>query len=93
MATVETLLVHQTPDDDRTAWVGPAPVHLALDRDDLTAGMGWPTRCRRRSSTPCVRAALGTGAEVVVAPASKVRDGLAAILRHTGATPSVPGQG
>jgi hypothetical protein len=40
MATVETLLVHEADDDERTAWVGPDPVHLALVRDDLTSGMG-----------------------------------------------------
>ena len=93
MATVETLLVHQSPDDDRTAWVGPEPVHLALDRTDLTAGMGVTDPVQASLVDACVRAALGTGAEVVVAPASKVRDGLAAILRHTGAMPSTPGQG
>ena len=93
MATVETLLVHRREDDDRTAWVGPEPVHLALDRNDLTAGMGVAEPVEARLVDACVRAALGTGAAVVIAPASKVRDGLAAILRHTGAAPATPGQG
>ena len=39
----------------------------------------------------CIRAALGTSAEVRVVPSAIVTDGLGAVLRHTGTAPDVPG--
>lgn len=90
MATVETLLV-SSRGVERAAWVGPQPEHLALDRNDLTAGMGVEDPVEAPLVDACIRAALGTGARVVVVPSTKVKDGIGAILRHSGATPDTPG--
>lgn len=93
-ATVERLLVAgDDGDDDRTAWVGPEPTHLGLQRDELVAGMGVADPTEAPLVDACVRAALGTGAEVVIVPSTTVQHGLGAILRHTGTTPPVPGRG
>lgn len=90
-AIVETLLVGSRDEGDRKAWIGPRPEHLALDRNDLTAGMGVGDPVEAPLTDACIRAALGTGARVVVVPSTKVRDGLGAILRHTGTSPDTPG--
>jgi hypothetical protein len=90
-AVVEDLLVHDDPDDERTAWFGPEPTHLALSRDDLVAGMGVDEPIEGRIVDICIRAAAGTGAQVTIAPKAIVTDGLAAILRHAGTTPETPG--
>ena len=89
--TVGTLLVHDDPDDERTAWFGPEPNHLGLDRETLQA-MGVEEPAEWRLLDVCVRAALGTSAEVRVVPSTIVDDGLGAVLRHTGTTPDVPGR-
>jgi hypothetical protein len=92
LATVETLLVAGDA-EGRTAWVGPDPGHLALQRDELSAGMGVAEPVEAALVDACVRAALGTGAAVAVVPATTVQGGLGAILRHTGTAPPVPGRG
>ena len=89
MATVETLLV-SSRGSDRTAWIGPEPTHLGLQRDDLTAGMAVEEPVEAPLVDACIRAALGTGGQVVVVPSTKVKDGLGAILRHTGTAPATP---
>ena len=77
---VDTLLVHDDEDDDRSAWFGPEPNHLGLNIADLEAiGVTQPRQARRVGVA--VRAALGTGAAVRLVPAATVRDGLGAILR------------
>jgi peptide subunit release factor 1 (eRF1) len=83
-ALVDTLLVHDDPgadpDEQRMAWFGPEPTQLALDRADLEA-MGVGEQRQARLVDVAVRAALATGADVRVVPASVVRDGVGAILR------------
>ena len=88
---VETLLLHDDPDDDRMAWFGPEPFHLGLDEATLHA-MGVEAPQQARLLDVCVRAALGTSADVRVVPSAIVSDGLGAVLRHTGTTPDVPGR-
>lgn len=88
---VETLLVHDDPDDDRMAWFGPEPHHLALDEATLRA-MGVDAPMPGRLVDVCIRAAYGTSADVRVVPSAIVTDGLAAVLRHTGTNPDVPGR-
>lgn len=90
-AVVETLLVHDDPDDERTAWFGPEATHLSLQREELTSGMGVEAPQEARLVDVCVRAAVGTGAEVVIAPKAVLTDGLGAVLRHTGTSPDTPG--
>lgn len=79
-ARVDTLLVHDDLDDERTAWFGPEPNHLGIDRADLEA-MGVTEPKEGRLVDVAVRAAMGTGATVQLVPAATVDDGLGAILR------------
>jgi hypothetical protein len=61
-AQVELLLVRDT-DDDATAWIGPEPTMIALERGDLeTLGVEEPREARLVDAM--VRAALGTSAGV-----------------------------
>jgi hypothetical protein len=78
---VEVLLVHDDPGDERTAWIGPEPFHIALDAKDLKAmGVDSPTEVRLVDAL--LRAAAGTSATVRVVPSATVLDGGAgAILR------------
>ena len=78
---VQTLLVHDDEGDPRPAWFGPEPTQIALDRETLEAmGVENPQCCRLNDV--CVRAALGTSADVRVVPKSVVTKGLGAILRY-----------
>jgi len=89
MAQVETLLLHDDPGDDRQAWFGPEPTHVALTEDTIQA-MGVDEHQRARLVDVAVRAALGTGAGVRVIPgqtgADGPTDGLGAILRWSSGT-------
>lgn len=80
-AQVQALLVHDDPDDERTAWFGPEPALVAASEDDLR-GMG-VERCQQgRLADVAIRAALGTdaGVRMLHSPA-EVTGGIAAILR------------
>jgi Bacterial archaeo-eukaryotic release factor family 2 len=81
---VATLLLCDQEVGDRTAWFGPNPTELALQRERLAAaGDGYPRQ--GRLTDVAVRAALGTGADVrVLTPeeARDVPDGLSALLRY-----------
>lgn len=89
-ATVETLLVHDDGSSDRTAWFGPDGPHVALDRATLEA-MGVEHPREARLIDAAIKSALQTSANVRVVPSATVTDGLGAILRHTGTSPSAPG--
>jgi hypothetical protein len=79
-AKVQTLLVHDDADDMRPAWFGTEPAQIGLDETSLRAmGVDEPQRCRL--TDVCVRAALGTSADVRVVPKAVLTDGLGAILR------------
>lgn len=88
-ASVETLLVHDDPADDRTAWFGPEGPHLGMQESDLAA-MGVEHPHQGRLVDIAIRSALQTSANVRVVPSATVTDGLGAILRHTGTTPDHP---
>jgi peptide subunit release factor 1 (eRF1) len=80
-AQVEVLLVHDSPDDDRTALFGPEPTQVGRVADDLRA-MGVDDPQEGRLVDVAVRAALGTGAGVRIVPDGDVPTGrLGAILR------------
>lgn len=80
MHMVQTLLVHDDPGDDRMAWFGPDPGHLAMQRNELEAmGVEHPEQARLVDA--CVRAALGTGSDIRIVPAGELADGLGAVLR------------
>lgn len=84
MATVATLLVPEQPDDERQAWFGPDPTHLALELAELTA-MGVDEADEGPLVDACIRAAFGTGAAIRVVPGHALSGGVGAILRgdHT----------
>jgi Bacterial archaeo-eukaryotic release factor family 2 len=80
-AQVEVFLVAEDPDDERTAWFGPEPVHAATTERALRE-LGVEEPREARLVDVAVRAALGTGAAIRVIPAeSGVDDGMGAILR------------
>ena len=80
MAQVQTLLVHDDPEDDRTIWFGPEPLHIGLDEAAVRA-MGVDEPWEARAIDVCIRAALGSSAEVRVVPKSVLDRNLGAILR------------
>jgi Bacterial archaeo-eukaryotic release factor family 2 len=82
MAAVDLLLIApDDPDDARTAWFGPEPVHVATTTDDLR-GMGVNAPIEGRLVDVAVRAALATGAGIrIVEPGAGLDGGMAAILR------------
>jgi hypothetical protein len=88
-ATVETLLVHDDPADDRTAWFGPDGPHVGLDRTALES-MGVEHPREARLIDIALKAALQTSADVRIVPSATVTDGLGAVLRHTGTSPDSP---
>ena len=80
-AQVDTLLVYDHPEDDRTAWFGLEAVPAAATEARLEE-LGVEPRMEGRLVDVAVRAALGTGAGVRVIPAeSGVADNLGALLR------------
>ena len=80
-ARVDTLLVHDDPDDDRTAWFGPEPGMVAEAAATL-ADMGVENPQEGRLVDVVIRAAFATGAAVRVIPSvGSVQDGIGAILR------------
>jgi peptide subunit release factor 1 (eRF1) len=80
-ARVEVLLVHDDPDDARTAWFGPEPGMVAEQAQTLQ-DMGVQTPEEGRLVDVAVRAAFTTGAAVRMIPSvQSVTDGLGAILR------------
>jgi hypothetical protein len=81
-ARVASLLVHDDPDDGRTAWFGATPNTIGLDAAAVT-DMGEAEPRSGRLVDVVVRAALGTGAEVRVTPTlAALPDGVGALLRY-----------
>ncbi|HEX9374623.1 MAG TPA: Vms1/Ankzf1 family peptidyl-tRNA hydrolase [Actinomycetota bacterium] len=82
-AQVEVLLVADDPDDERTAWFGPEPAHLALRPEDLAQfGIGAGHIQEGRLLDVLVRATLGTGAGILVIPRDAgPKDDVGAVLR------------
>jgi hypothetical protein len=77
---VGTLLVHDEVDDLRTAWFGPEPLQVGIDRESA-AGMGVDEPWEARAVDVCIRAALGSSADVRVVPKAVLTDNVGAILR------------
>jgi len=97
---VDELVVHTgaiTGLTERELWVGPEPLQVAVDADELTSlGVG-DDRRRMPAGVALVRAALGQDAGVTFADDGTVElvDGVGAVLRWSdGSTPSeaVPSQ-
>lgn len=80
-ARVDTLLIHDDPDDDRRAWFGPEPGMVALDGRTLS-DMGVENPREARLVDVAIRAAFATGSAVRIVPsAGSVKEGIGAILR------------
>ncbi len=79
----------RTAEPEPTLWVGPEPLHLALDEATLSA-MGLTDLRQMPASIALVRAALGQDAGLTFAPdgAVDLRDGVGAVLRWS--DPSTP---
>lgn len=78
---VETLLLHDDPDDERTCWIGPEPFHLALEAGVLK-DMGVDDPLEVRLVDGFLRAAVGTSARVRIVPSASVLEGgVGAVLR------------
>ena len=80
-ARVDTLLLHDDPDDDRTAWFGPEPGMVAETPETLS-DMGVDGPQEGRLVDVAIKATFATGAAVRIIPSGRsVRDGIGAILR------------
>jgi hypothetical protein len=80
-ARVDTLLIHDDPDDDRTAWFGPDPGMVAQTQNAL-GDLGVANPVKGRLVDVAIRAAFTTGAAVRIVPsAGSVKEGIGAILR------------
>lgn len=81
-AQVETLLVHDDPDDDRQAWFAPDGALVAADRATLE-GYGVSDPQQGRLVDALIRTAFRSGASVRIVPRTVVADGVGAILRFS----------
>ena len=80
-AQVEVLLVHDDPDDSRTAWVAPTDPALVASRREALEGLAPEVR-EGRLVDGAIRTALATGAGVRILPVDDgVDEGIGAILR------------
>lgn len=80
-ARVDTLLIHDDPDDDRTAWFGPEPGMVGQSKETVT-GLGATGPQQGRLVDVAIRAAFTSGAAVRIVPsAGSVKEGIGAILR------------
>jgi hypothetical protein len=80
-ARVDTLLIHDDPEDDRTAWFGPEPGMVAETSETL-GDMGVEHPQQARLVDVAIRAAFNTSAAVRIVPsAGSVKEGIGAILR------------
>ncbi|MFE6286470.1 hypothetical protein [Streptomyces sp. NPDC057877] len=72
----------------RRLWAGPGPGQLALSREELDA-FGVPSAHEEPADSLLVRAAVGTGAELIVVPSEEVSlaDGTGVLLRYGAVTP------
>lgn len=92
LVLVEAVTTNASPIADRTLWVGPDPLQIALTRDELEA-IGVAEGARElRADIALVRAALGQDAGLTFAVDGSVDlvDGVGAILRWT--DPSTPSE-
>lgn len=81
-AQVETLLVHDDVDDDRSVWFAPDGPLVAADRATLE-GYGVIAPSEGRLVDALIRSAFANGARVRIVPKTVVTDGVGAILRYT----------
>ncbi len=89
-AQVQTVVISDALAQDATLDIGAEPVQLAVDRQDLD-DLGAEHVTTAPAGSAIVRAAVGTGADLVLVPGGPTRlaDGVGAVLRYAdAATPS-----
>lgn len=80
-ARANTLFTVPTPVPDRELWIGPTPTDLATTADELRAS-GVTDPALERADSAIVRAAVMTGADLVLLDGDAPADGLGALLRY-----------
>jgi hypothetical protein len=87
MAAVDTVVISDDPSSTLHAYVGPDAVHFGMTEQELR-DLGVDEPQRDRFDSALVRAAVGTGADIVVTPNAHdyVADGLGALLRFNEGT-------
>ncbi len=85
-AQVQTVVVGDGLADDATLHVGTEPVQLAVDRQELL-DLGADSITTAPAATAVLRAAVGTGADLVLVPGGQIvlADGVGAVLRYADA--------
>jgi len=84
MSQVDTLILTDAREVDRTAWIGPDATHLALTEQELR-DLGVETPVEARLDEALARAALGTGANLRFVGGGmeqSPKDGVGALLRY-----------
>jgi hypothetical protein len=86
-AQVDTAVLADDPTSTLEAWVGPGPLDLALDRDELEA-TGVENIQQDRFDAALVRALAGSSANILIMPGGHqvMDDGIGALLRYTDAS-------
>jgi Bacterial archaeo-eukaryotic release factor family 2 len=82
MAQVDTLVISDDPSSPLRAWVGPGLTDFGV-RDEEAAALGMSSVDHDRLDAALVRAAVGTGAKLVVTPGAHgyLPEGIGALLR------------
>jgi peptide subunit release factor 1 (eRF1) len=81
MGQVEVLLLHDEPEEDRSAWFGPDPIPVAAAPEALES-LGVESAQEGRLADVLIRAALATGAGIrIIPPVGGPADGVGALLR------------
>jgi hypothetical protein len=82
-AQVDTLLLHDDPQATTKLWIGPDPLLLALNRDDVV-GLGVEKPVQARGDAALLRALVGSDAGIVLVAQGgpKLEDGIGAVLRY-----------
>jgi hypothetical protein len=83
MSQVDTIVLSDDPSSTLTAWVGPGATDFGLD-DAEAKELGVRSSARDRFDAALVRAAVGTGARLVVTPGAHdyLPEGIGALLRY-----------
>ena len=81
-AQVATVLLHEYPDDERTAYMSLDPVAASLDRVEVAASGGEPFAARLVDVALAATFLTGAGARMVPEPPAE--QGIAALLRFPG---------
>ncbi len=82
-AQVDVAVLSDDPRSTLTVWIGPEPLQVGLDREDLEA-MGVESPQQDRYDSALIRALAGGNAGLLVTPNAHnyVQDGIGAVLRY-----------